>query len=151
MDLFLLTILLLSFYRPSLVASYDPSSTPEPLFTSVLYGYYYLHHCRQILTSGEGILVLRSSAAPTCSYQSPPAPPTSSSFRRSMVLQELGCDMEYDMVCTMRHAMISAMCDEGIAFFDFFGGMLSWYRCSDGILDWEPGRYLGRTGLVVNT
>ena len=51
MDLFLLTITSLSFYWPSLVSSYAPSDTPEPLFTSVLCGCRCLHRYRQILTS----------------------------------------------------------------------------------------------------
>ena len=46
-------------------------------------------------------------------------------------MQSMGCDT----LCVMRHAMDSAMCDEGTAFLLFFVGMLSWYRCSDGMLD----------------
>ena len=51
-----------NLYRPPLVARYAPSDPPEPLFTSVLCSCYRLHRCRQILTSGEEILALRSSA-----------------------------------------------------------------------------------------
>ena len=48
----------LSFNRPSLVASYAPSDTPEPLCTSVLCGRCRIHRCRPILTSGEEILAI---------------------------------------------------------------------------------------------
>ena len=48
--------------RPPLVTCYAPSEAPKPLFTSVLCGRCRLHRCRQILTSGEEILALRSSA-----------------------------------------------------------------------------------------
>lgn len=47
-----------------LVARYAPFDAPEPLFTCVSYGCYRLYQCRQISTSGEGILALRSSATP---------------------------------------------------------------------------------------
>ena len=126
MDLFLLTILSLNFYRPSLLAGYAPSDTPEPLFTSTLCGYRCLHRYRQILTSGEGILALRSSVTPTCSYQPTPAPPTSSSFQRSMVCRIWDviwslyalCVMRWIAPCTTR-ASLSLMslcaCYHGIA------------------------------------
>ena len=84
-----LTFLSPNLYRPTLVARYAPSEAPDPLFTSVLCGCCRSHRCRQIPTSGEEILALRSSATSqnrTCSYQPPPpTPPTSCSCQRSMV------------------------------------------------------------------
>ena len=49
-------------FRPLLVARYALSEAPEPLIISVLCGCCRLYRCRQILTSGEEILALCSSA-----------------------------------------------------------------------------------------
>ena len=43
------------------IADHGASDTPEPLFARILCGCCCLHHYRQILTSGEEILGLRSS------------------------------------------------------------------------------------------
>ena len=64
----------------TIVASHQPSDAPEPLITSVLCGCCCSHRCRQIQTSGEGILALRNSRNTatlqhrTCSEHPPPTP-----------------------------------------------------------------------------
>ena len=73
------------------VSSHQPSDVPEQLFTSVLCGCCCLYRCRRILTSGEEIMALRSSAIlqhRICYWQPPPTPPIS-----------LGM---FDMKCAMR-------------------------------------------------
>ena len=54
-------------------------------------------------------------------------------------------DMECDMVCAMRYAMDSAMCDEGTAFLPFLSA------CCHGIAAAMACLIGCRTGPLINT
>ena len=75
-----LTFRSLNLYRPPLVARYAPSEAPEPLITSVLCGCCCSHRCRRILTFGEEILALRSSA--TSQHRNIATPTTANHHQR---------------------------------------------------------------------
>ena len=122
-----LTFLLPNLYRPTFVAYYALSKPPEPLSTSVLCGRCRLYRCRQILTFGEEILALCSSA--TSQHLLLPTTTNAADVMQLPTIdgmQDMGCDMDCDIVCAMRYAIDSAMSDEGIAFFVFL-----WACCHD--------------------
>ena len=111
-----------------LIAHYALSKPPELLSTSVLYSRCHLHRCHQILTFGEEILALRSSA--TSQHLLLPTTTNAADVMQLPTIdgiQDIGCDMDCDIVCAMRYAIDSAMSDKGIAFFVFL------WACCHGI------------------